>query len=101
MTALAIFAAAVSLLCLVLGLSVRRLLRERRALNADAQRLAQAVAGLMRAGDVHQLREGLTWLRREFLWLDHRWPALAAEARRMPLGAWLRLLQVKDGSEDR
>ena len=28
--------------------------------------------------------DAIVWLRREFLWLDNRWPALATEVRKRP-----------------
>lgn len=68
----------------ILGLAVWRLARDMSRVLADTRRLAKAVTKVLVAREVPSQVDAIVWLRREFLWLDNRWPALAADVRKRP-----------------
>lgn len=77
--------AVLAVVVVILGLAVWRLARDMSRVLADTRRIAKAVTKVLVARDVPAQVDALRWLRREFLWLDNRWPALAAEVRKRPM----------------
>ena len=77
--------AVLAVVVVILGLAVWRLARDMSRVLADTRRLAKAVTKVLVAREVPSQVDALRWLRREFLWLDNRWPALAAEVRKRPM----------------